>query len=426
MNRFDHDLLDQIANYMLAPEGYPEDLQRIAFPVAPEDTLTANVSALSETGQHLAERALSAWTQATGIRFDLVESDDADIEFSDERATPLAGVGYKDGVITSVTVYIPAVDIIDSGGSIASFAFDALVHEIGHGLGLHHPGPYDGPTYDYGEDNVFTNDSLQTSAMSYFSQTSNTDLDASYAIPVTPMIADIIALHDLYGVPVLRAGDTIYGVGSNVGGHLGALFTDLTAGNLDGPVTFTLFDSGGQDTLDFSTDTDDQHVVLQPETASDVYGLRGNLVIARDTIIERYVAGSGDDNVTGNIADNVLEGRDGNDTLMGGLGNDTLIGGAGADTLDGGEGTDTAAYTGSASAVTVNLGTSTATGGDAQGDTFTSIENLSGSAFEDTLTGDAGNNILEGAPPAPMCWTAGTGLTPPPTRIPMPQSPSIS
>ena len=52
-------------------------------------------------------------------------------------------------------------------------------------------------------------------------------------------------------------------------------------------------------------------------------------------------------------------------------------------------GSDTAAYTGSAVAVTVNLGTNTATGGDAEGDTFTSIENLAGSAFDDTLTGDA-------------------------------------
>ena len=66
------------------------------------------------------------------------------------------------------------------------------------------------------------------------------------------------------------------------------------------PVTFTLFDSGGIDTLNLSTDTDDQHVVLQPETASDVYGLVGNLVIARNTLIENYVAGTGDDIIVGN------------------------------------------------------------------------------------------------------------------------------
>ena len=415
MNRLDSDLLNQLAEFMLAPEGYPERLHRLAFPVAPGGTLTANVSTLSETGQLLAIRALMAWTEVTGIRFELLESDDADIEFSDPRNNFSAStsMSYKNGVITSATVYISATVINDSGGSIASFAFEALVHEIGHALGLNHPGIY--PIFaEYGVDNTFTNDSSQTSAMSYFSQTSNTDLDASYAIPVTPMIADIIALHDLYGVPVLRAGDTIYGVGSNIGGHLGALLTDLTAGELDGPVTFTLFDSGGTDTLNFSTDTDDQHVVLQPETASDVYGLVGNLVIARNTLIENYVAGAGDDIIVGNEADNVLEGS------------------AGADDIDGDAGLDTASYAGSSTAVTVNLSDGTASGGDAEGDSFTSIENLSGSAFDDTLIGDSSDNVLEGgdgaiplmAAPAPIRRPGQPlmpqlQLTSPPARIPV-------
>ena len=377
MNRFDSDLLDQLAKYLIEPDGFPERLHRLAFPVVPGGTLTANVSTLSETGQLLAIRALMVWTEATDIRFELVESGDADIEFSDARATALAGVGHKNGVITSVTVWVPAERIADSEGSVAHRTFFTFVHEIGHALGLGHSGLYNSP-YVYGEDNLFTNDSWQTSAMSYFSQRSNTDLDASYARAVTPMIADIIALHDLYGVPTLREGDTVYGIGSSLGGHIGTLLAELTAGELDGPVTFTLFDSGGTDTIDFSTDTDDQHVVLQPETASDVYGLVGNLVIARDTLIENYIAGAGDDIIVGNTADNVLEGS------------------AGADDIDGDAGSDTAAYTGSAAAVTVNLSDGTASGGDAMGDTLTSIENLTGSAHDDTLTGDTAENVLEG------------------------------
>ena len=160
----------------------------------------------------------------------------------------------------------------------------------------------------------------------------------------------------------------------------------------------TIYDTHGFDTLDYSTDDTNQRIDLNPEGVSDVFtnASLGTIIIARDTIIERYVAGSGDDNVTGNTADNVLEGRDGDDTLMGGAGNDTLIGGPGADALGGDAGSDTASYARSSTAVTVNLLDGTASGGDAEGDTFTSIENLSGSAFDDTLIGDTADNVLKG------------------------------
>ncbi|MCM2467130.1 calcium-binding protein, partial [Agrobacterium vitis] len=84
-----------------------------------------------------------------------------------------------------------------------------------------------------------------------------------------------------------------------------------------------------------------------------------------------------------------------NNTITGGTGNDTLIGKGGADTLNGGEGSDTASYAGSY-AVTVNLKANTGSGGDAEGDKFTNIENLYGSYYADTLTGNDGANILDG------------------------------
>ena len=101
--------------------------------------------------------------------------------------------------------------------------------------------------------------------------------------------------------------------------------------------------------------------------------------------------------LTGTAGDDTLEGGTGADTLNGLAGNDTLIGGAGADTLDGGTGTDTASYAGSSAAVTVSLAAgATNTGGDAEGDTLSNIENLTGSAHSDVLNGDAGNNVLRG------------------------------
>ena len=81
---------------------------------------------------------------------------------------------------------------------------------------------------------------------------------------------------------------------------------------------------------------------------------------------------------------------------MGGLGNDTLEGGAGADVLDGGAGTDAATYRTSTSGVNVNLATGTGSGGDAQGDLLANIENVTGSAYADSLAGSNGDNLLVG------------------------------
>ena len=95
------------------------------------------------------------------------------------------------------------------------------------------------------------------------------------------------------------------------------------------------------DTLDLRTDSTGQRVDLRPEGISDVYGLTGNLVIARDTLIEIFVAGSGNDEVIVSAAANHLQGRGGDDDLKGGSGDDVLEGGAGDDKLNGGPGDDT-------------------------------------------------------------------------------------
>jgi Ca2+-binding RTX toxin-like protein len=98
-------------------------------------------------------------------------------------------------------------------------------------------------------------------------------------------------------------------------------------------------------------------------------------------------AGDGDDTVNGGA---------GNDILQGDAGDDTLDGDAGSDGLTGGTGTDTASYVGSTLAVNVNLLEGTASGGDAEGDSLSQIENLTGSGNDDELTGDNQNNVLTG------------------------------
>lgn len=134
------------------------------------------------------------------------------------------------------------------------------------------------------------------------------------------------------------------------------------------------------------------------------YGTRRSDVIAgtndADTL---YGFASGDaagdasdDLISGNGGNDLLYGGRGNDRLHGGAGSDTLFGGPGGDTLIGGTGTDTASYYDSSAAVSVSLITRTAYGGDAWGDTLTSIENLTGSIFDDELVGDNGVNVLDG------------------------------
>ena len=85
------------------------------------------------------------------------------------------------------------------------------------------------------------------------------------------------------------------------------------------------------------------------------------------------------------------------DILAGDSGDNLLEGLAGADELTGGPGNDTAAYGSSDSGVEVHLNDGTARGGDAEGDTLTGIENLTGSDHADVLTGDGQANRLEGA-----------------------------
>ncbi|MER8570693.1 hypothetical protein NKH19_20275 [Mesorhizobium sp. M1338] len=82
--------------------------------------------------------------------------------------------------------------------------------------------------------------------------------------------------------------------------------------------------------------------------------------------------------------------------ITGNTGNNTLAGLGGADTLIGDAGTDTPSYAASAAGVNVSLMTGVAQGGDAEGDTFSSIEGPLGSAQNDTLEGDGGNNVLNG------------------------------
>lgn len=123
------------------------------------------------------------------------------------------------------------------------------------------------------------------------------------------------------------------------------------------------------------------------------------------TSVESLTGTDFNDKLTGTNSLNSLIGGGGNDTLIGlggddnlfgQDGNDTFIGGVGADDFSGGNGTDKASYETAAAAVIASLTTPASNTGDAAGDTYSSVENLTGSAFNDTLTGNSAINVILG------------------------------
>ena len=118
-------------------------------------------------------------------------------------------------------------------------------------------------------------------------------------------------------------------------------------------------------------------------------GFPGSILTETDTL-------SGIENLTGSIGGDLLTGNSGANVLDGGKGNDTLAGLGGADKLTGGEGLDTIDYSASASGVAIDLASNLAAGGDAAGDTYSGIENVTGSNSQDTLSGNVSVNIIKG------------------------------
>ncbi|MBX3428475.1 MAG: M10 family metallopeptidase C-terminal domain-containing protein [Hyphomonadaceae bacterium] len=380
----------------------------------PDDT--GGFSRFNATQIAAAEAALAAWASVANISFVRVDdgdgySNNAAIVFGNYSSgadgaaafayTPTSG--NQSSASVQGDVWINSTLSYNVTPVVGQYGQQVLLHEIGHALGLNHPADYNagaGVTITYGADAVYYNDTRMFTVMSYFSTTNTGGNSTLYAS--LPQLHDIAAIQRLYGANITtRTGDTIYGFNSNTGLPEYVLSSSTEA------AIFTVWDGGGIDTLDFSGYSTGSTIDLREEAYSSAGPTANNggtlavfnISIARGSVIENAIGGSGNDTIIGNDANNALNGGAGNDTLDGGLGADTMNGGDGDDTYyvdNNGDVTSEVSALGGIDTVITSVSRNLTA--NIENLTLTGSANLTaaGNSLNNVLIGNNGANFIQG------------------------------
>ena len=298
--------------------------------------------------------------------------------------TDTASYAYSEG---AVDVTVNGAAAVNTGGDAAGDTLNAIENLTGSDFGDVLIGNRDANVLDGGPGNDVLKPGGGTDRLIGGPGTDRVDYTGSASVTV-----------DLGGVGMRgdAEGDTYTGVEAVTGTAGNDFLTGDAAAN-------TLTGGGGADTLEGLGGAD----VLQGGSGADMVSYeKSPSGVEVDLSGRKLAAGVGGDaagdtmrdveGLTGSaFVDNLIGGTRA-DTLIGGGGDDLLEGREGPDRLEGGPGTDTAAYVSSNRGVTVSLAGGVPSGGDAAGDSLTDIENLAGSRHADRLTGDGGDNVLEG------------------------------